>query len=124
MEARSIPRRLLALVAELSERFSGFSVEQTGQLQAALDRGESTIDLVYRVPPEVRQAIIDLGDMLDEADAFCREGKELLTLATPPPALAFRRWFLEEFVRQLDGEAALPWPDYCRRQGSACENGG
>ena len=114
-ESRSVPRRLLALIAELEARFSAFSAEQTRQLEAALARGEKAIDLVYRVPPEVRQATIDLGRMLDEADDFCREGKDLLTLATPPAALAFRRWFLEEFVRQIDGEPPRPWPEYARR---------
>jgi hypothetical protein len=114
---RSVPRRLLALVSERGERFSGFSTAQTSQLEAALQRGETELDLVYRVPPEVRQASIELGAMLDEADVFCREGKELLTLATPPTALAFRRWFLDEFVRQIDGEAPLPWPEFCRREG-------
>jgi hypothetical protein len=123
-EGRSVPRRLLALVAELGERFSAFSTEQTTQLESALERGESVLDLVYRVPPEARQATIELDAMLDEADRFCREGKELLTLATPPAALAFRRWFLEEFVRQIDGEPPLPWPDYCRREGLAVEDGG
>ena len=123
-EGRSVPRRLLALVADLTDRFSGFSAEQRVQLEAALERGESELDLVYRVPPHMKEATVDLGVMLDEADAFCREGKELLTLATPPPALAFRRWFLEEFARQIDGQPPLPWPDYCRREGLAPSNGG
>ena len=122
-ESRSVPRRLLTLVAELGERFSGFSGEQTSQLQAALERGDRSIDLRYRVPAEARRASIDLGAMLDEADAFCREGKELLTLTTPPAALAFRRWFLAEFVRQLDGEPPLPWPEYSRRAGVAVQSG-
>ena len=118
-ETRSVPRRLLALVAELTDRFSGFSADQRTQLEAALERGERSIDLVYRVPPEIRQATIELGAMLDDADAFCREGRELLTLATPPPALAFRRWFLEEFVRQIDGHPPLPWPEFVQRQPAA-----
>jgi hypothetical protein len=33
-----------------------------------------------------------------------------LTLVTPPEAVAFRTWFLEEFVRQVAGEDPLPWP--------------
>ena len=118
-EARYVPRRLLALIADVTARFSGFSVEQTMQLDAAADRGETCIDLVYRVPPEVKQASIDLDVLLDEADDFCRRGKNLLTLATPPRALAFRRWFLGEFVRQIDGHPPLPWPDFSRREPAA-----
>jgi hypothetical protein len=116
-ESRYVPRRLLALIADITERFSGFSVEQTNQLQAALQRGEKAVDLVYRVPGEVRQATVDLAAMLDEADEFCRRGQELLTLATPPRALAFRRWFLGEFVRQIDGLPPRPWPEYARGAG-------
>ena len=73
------------------------------------------MDLIYHVPVEVRQAAIDLGVLLDEADDFCRQGDELLTLATPPRAVAFRRWFLEEFVRQIDGQPPVSWEDYQAR---------
>ena len=120
-EPRSVPGRLLALIAELEAQFSGFSVEQARQLEDALERGESTIDLVYRVPPQVRQAFIELSTMLDEADEFCREGRELLTLASPPVAVAFRRWFLEEFVRQIDGGQPRSWAEYCGTQGVVTE---
>ena len=50
--------------------------------------------------------------MLDEADAYCREGAHLLTVATPPEELRFRRWFISEFVVQVGGAAPTPWPDY------------
>ena len=36
------------------------------------------------VPPDVAAASEDLNAILDEADAYCREGRHLLTLATPP----------------------------------------
>ncbi len=118
-ESRQVPRRLLALMAEVRNRFSGFTIEQANQLDAAVARGETSIDLVYWVPAEVKQAAIDLGTLLDEADEFCRQGEQLLTLATPPRALAFRRWFLEEFVRQVDGEPPLAWPQYERQMEQA-----
>jgi hypothetical protein len=50
--------------------------------------------------------------MLDEVDEFCRQGKHLLTLATPPELVAYRRWYLGEFIAQLAGRPATPWPDY------------
>lgn len=107
----AVPRRLLELVEALSTRFSVFTTEQERQLREAVERGDATIDLVYRVPPEAKQAAIELGAMLDEADTFCREGNDLLTLATPPRAVAFRNWFLEQFVRQIDGLEPTPWRD-------------
>jgi hypothetical protein len=64
---------------------------------------------VYRVPLAAGEACVELNAMLDEADEFCREG-DLLTLATPADQVAFRRWFLGEFVEQLGGGAPTPWP--------------
>jgi len=110
-DGRHVPRRLLDLVDRLSREYSGFTGTQTAQLQQAVEEGAAAIDLVYRVPIAVRQACIDLGRLLDEADEYCRQGQELLTLATPARSVAFRIWFLDEFVRQIDGEAPTPWTD-------------
>lgn len=111
-DGRAVPRRLLALVDALTEQFGAFTAGQEAELRQAHERGERTIDLVYRVPPEAKQAALELGAMLEEADAFCREGHDLLTLATPQRAVAFRDWFLDEFVRQIDGAEPTPWHGY------------
>jgi hypothetical protein len=103
------PARLLALGDEIRSRFSGFTAAPESTLAAALERGDASVDLVYRLPAEVGDASRRLGELLDEADEYCRQ-EQLLTLATPPRALAFRRWFLEEFVRQSGGGAPTPWP--------------
>ena len=50
-----------------------------------------------------------LGAIFDEADDYCRAGEHLLSLATPPEALAFRKWFINEFVAQIGGSAPVPW---------------
>ena len=105
-----VPARLLALTEELRARFGAFTAGPSSALQDALSRGDTTIDLQYRVPAMVRDAALQLDRLLDEADAFCRAG-ELLTLATDAEGLVFRRWFLEEFVRQIDGQPARPWSD-------------
>ncbi len=60
------------------------------------------------MPPEVAAAARRLGDLLDEADEFCRSG-HLLTVATQPESVAFRRWYLGEFQRQIDGHPPGPW---------------
>ncbi len=62
------------------------------------------------MPPQIADAVRHLGAVFDEADAYCREGEHLLTLATPPDALAYRHWVLEEFIAQIeDGRAPVPW---------------
>jgi hypothetical protein len=105
------PGRLRALVQELSAGFGSFSEAQVIEMQAALARGECEIDLTYLVPPAAASAAQQLGDMLDEADEYCRRGDHLLTLATPHEELRFRRWFISEFVDQLGGAPPTPWHD-------------
>lgn len=60
------------------------------------------------MPPAVAAAAAQLRDLLDEADEFCCAG-DLLTLATQPEGRAFRRWYLDEFRRQIDGHLPRPW---------------
>ena len=53
-----------------------------------------------------------LGGILDEADEYCRQGRLLLTLATPAPLVAYRQWFLDQFVDQAAGAPPVAWADY------------
>lgn len=103
-----VPARLLALIEELNSRFGAFTEGPRSMLQGALVRGDKEIDLEYHLPAEAADAAARLGALLDEADDFCRSG-DLLTLATVPEGLAFRRWFLDEFVSQINGRPPRPW---------------
>ena len=111
-DASTVPAKLLDLVDELTGQFSGFTAGTQAELDAAVAAGAPSIDLEYLVPPEAASACIRLGELLDAADDYCREGEVLLTLATPDELVAYRRWFLEEFVRQASGDAPRPWPAY------------
>ena len=110
----SVPRRLMELIAELTAAYGGIGAATERERDEAIDRGESEVDLVYRVPTAVTGAVHQLGDMLDEADEYCRGGHHLLTLQTPPDQLLFRRWFLSEFLSQLAGAEPVTWPEYER----------
>ena len=103
-----VPARLLALIDELNIRFAEFTQEQSRQMQDALAGGEAELDLLYEVPAEATEGIVRLLALLDEADEFCRAG-DLLTLATPSEGVAFRRWFLEEFLFQIEGRPPRTW---------------
>lgn len=106
-----VPRRLLALVHELQAGYGSVGAAQTAELEAARAAGEEVIgELTYEVPAEIGAAVLRLGQLLDEADEYCRQGEHLLSLASSPEAKAFRDWFLEEFSRQLAGEGPTPWP--------------
>jgi hypothetical protein len=47
-------------------------------------------------------------ELLELADAFCRQ-ERLLTLARTPEQVNFQTWMFGEFVRQTHGADALPW---------------
>ena len=107
----------------LNSRYSMFTAEQEQQLSAALAAGDSTIDLVYRVPASVGPAAADLGAILDEADDYCREGRLLLTLETPRALVTYRRWFLDQFVEQSQGRPGVSWPAYLDNQTPVGQSG-
>jgi anti-anti-sigma factor len=109
-EGRAIPGQLLALVDEMTTRYAGFTVGAEAELQAAYARGDEWIDLSYRLPDDAGDTIERLDALLDEADAYCQAGAELLTLAAPADTVAVRKWFLYEFVRQSAGKPPQPWP--------------
>jgi len=105
-----VPRRLIQLTERLTSRYGHFATEADARLEAAVATGQSSIDLEYRVPPEVGGAARELSALLEEADEFCREGRYLLTLSTPPDVARYRRWYLAQFVEQVAGADPLPWP--------------
>lgn len=106
-----VPDRLLRLVHDLEQQYSSVSDEQEQVLQDAVDRGELVLpELVFAVPGDIAPACTALMAMLDEADAYCTSGQHLLMLATPRPLVAYRTWYLLEFVHQLAGDAPVPWP--------------
>jgi hypothetical protein len=109
-----LPARLVELVGDLTGTYSRFTVEQEQQLADALEEGRDTVDLDYVLPTSVSGAVRSLADILDEADEYCRAGQHLLTLATPPDLVAYRRWYLDEFTRQAAGAAPMSWADYQR----------
>ncbi|MBI2704792.1 MAG: STAS domain-containing protein [Actinobacteria bacterium] len=111
-EGSSIPHRLLALIGELSDEFGGVGEQPVEHLDDAVERGDETVDLSYRIPPSAGPASERLGELLDEADAYCAGGAHLLTLVTPLEALRYRKWFLSQFIRQTAGLPPVPWPDY------------
>lgn len=107
-----VPGRLTALIDELTAQYGAFSSDNEQRLADAATAGVDSIDLDYLVPVTVADAARHLGQLLDEADDYCRSGRHLLTLATPEPLVRFRRWFLEEFARQVAGEPVTAWPDF------------
>ncbi len=80
------------------------------QIEQALQSGAAATDLHVAMPRETAATIGRFIELLELADAFCRE-ERLLSLARTPEQQQFQRWFLGEFVRQQRGEPPLAWPD-------------
>jgi hypothetical protein len=106
---RDLPALLVTLIEQLSARYSRFTTEQEQLLAAATARGDETIDLTYQLPASAAAHAQELGDLLDQADIYCRTGRHLLTLATPDDLVAFRRWYLSQFIDQVAGHPPVPW---------------
>lgn len=108
-DPEGVPARLITLSKELDERFQAFSAGPTAEMQQAMDRGDEEIDLVFVIPPAVAEGAQMLAGLLEEADAYCAAGKEMLTLVATGDVVVYRNWVLEEFVRQVNGEEPRPW---------------
>src|SRR4051812_27207725 len=123
-DARPLPKRLTSLMVRLMEQYGSYDEQARLAITRATERGDAEVSVEYTMPVSFVELGPRLIELWDEADAFCREGVELLTLATPADASAFRRWFLGEFTRQLSGESPLSWPDYAAAQLHAAEPDG
>lgn len=80
------------------------------QIEQALSSGADRADLRVAMPRPTAATIGRFIELLDLADAFCRE-ERLLSLARTVDQQQFQRWFLSEFVRQERGEGPLAWQD-------------
>jgi hypothetical protein len=103
-----IPTRLTRLAAELEE-YRGVGGATDAVRDAAIARGDASIDLVYRLPPAVGPACRRLNELLDDAEEYCRS-ENLLTLEASEHGVALRRWYLSEIANQIHGAAPTPWP--------------
>lgn len=106
-----VPHRLTELVSALDTRFAGQTTSQEDALFSAVEQGRTVLpELRYRIPAFAGQAARALGDLLEEADAFCAQGEHLLTLAADTEVVLLRSWWLEQFEQQVAGGPAVPWP--------------
>jgi len=108
----SFPGLLRDVVQQLDEQFDRFGRPGYAELEDAIAEQRTEVDVTYHVPVDAADAARRLGELLDRADDYCRSGTHLLTLATPEESLSFRRWFLGQFVDQIDGHAPVSWPDW------------
>ena len=104
----ALPPRLRELVDVLGRRFGASTSRADMERDAAIERGDATVDLIYHVPASFAADVQMLTQLMDDADDFCRMEK-LLTLPRDPSMVAFGHWYNDEFLRQIDGLPPNPW---------------
>lgn len=106
-----LPLRLLRLADEVRTSYAEFTVHGDAEIDAAAEAGRESVDVTYHVPVQVADFCRHVLAVVEEANDYCLQGQYLLTLATPPDVLAYQRWILGEFVRQVAGEPPRAWGD-------------
>jgi hypothetical protein len=106
--ADDVPKRMLELIDTLGRQYATTSDQPNAQVDAAIERGETTVDVTYEVAEHVVEAADRLAALMDEADEFCKR-EQMLTLQRPQIAKDFADWYLDEFRRQIAGEPPRPW---------------
>jgi hypothetical protein len=106
--AHAVPAKLLALADEFVTKYGSYSTRIVKEREAALRRGEVTIDSSVPLPAETPDLVASVRDLLVEVDEYCRRG-DLPTLTTPPDVAALREWTLSEMLRQYDRQPPTPW---------------
>ena len=104
----ALPPRLRELVDILGRRFGATASRADMERDAAIERGDATVDLTYHVPASLAVDLQMLTQLMDDADDFCRM-EQLLTLPRDRSMVAFGHWYNNEFLRQLDGLPPTPW---------------
>jgi anti-anti-sigma factor len=111
--AGHLSRRSDEIVADLDARFTGYRTTMDmldGLVAQGTDHADVTIP-VLGDPEERAGAIQGLADLLDEVDAYCESGEQLLTVVTPPDLRSFRAWLFREVIGQLRGASPTAWSD-------------
>jgi hypothetical protein len=103
-----LPARLRELIDILGRRFEASTSRADIDFQAAVERGDTTVDLTYQVRADLAAELVTTTALMDDADEFCRQ-ERLLTLPRDAGMVAFTTWYNREFLRQLDGLAPTPW---------------
>jgi len=92
------------LIDAVTGRFAQARESIKRQAIAAATAGEERTRLVLTLPLSAADAGREYLQALDEVDAYARAAR-LLTLETPPQHRAFRQWYVESLVDQLQALA-------------------
>lgn len=108
--AVAVPAEVRDVTRELLGRYSETRQSAWQQAEEAQRRGGERVDIEVSVPVEGVDAVQELVELFDRADALSQEGV-LLTLPASPDLVELRRWSADEITRQVQrGAAPTPFP--------------
>jgi anti-sigma regulatory factor (Ser/Thr protein kinase) len=106
------PKELVALAQtsrEISARIGSLRQAGADVAEAALARGESTVDFDVEVGDDAVDAFDRLGSLIRRVgDTLVR--RHLLTMPPSEEVTAYRLWYRDEIASQLGGRAPRPCP--------------
>jgi len=103
-----LSQQLSELVETLGHRYSASASRADAARDAAIERGDTSVDLTYEVAVSIVPDLLRLTELIDAADEFCR-AEQLLTLPRTPEMVAFAHWYNGEFINQINGLPPTPW---------------
>lgn len=106
--AHSAPRRLVELADQLTGRFGRLLDTVNEEREAALLRGDLTIDSRMPLVDGISEVLDWATSVFAEVDAYCEHG-DMLTLSMPAELRALRDWTTSELKRQYAGAEPTPW---------------
>ena len=111
-ESRDDPAalRLATVLHRIADRYVMVSEAAKSMLDAASARGAETVDIAYPVPADACADFAELEAAYDAVDADAKARGET-DLVWPAECVTFRRWYLGEITKQLDGGVPSPWRD-------------
>jgi anti-sigma regulatory factor (Ser/Thr protein kinase) len=106
----AVPGRLIALMDELTQ-FGPLISSIERDLEHGRSSGAAVVDVGLELPRELGAFALRLDNLLDETDAYCAAGVELLSLEPTSEVVALRKWLIGELVRQAEGHPPVAWRD-------------
>src|ERR1700733_1567434 len=106
----AVPGRLISLMDELTQVGPLISVVEQ-DLERGRRDGVGSLDVALQLPRAIGPIALRLDNLLDEADAYCAAGVELLNLEPTNEVVTVRKWLVGELVRQAEGHSPVAWPD-------------
>ena len=103
--AVAVPAPLVELIKRVVHDFEEARFEMKRQATDAARAGKSHTTLVLELPTDAAETAIEYLKALDEVDGYSRANR-VLTLETPPQHRVFRRWYIDELVKQLRAAAS------------------